>query len=494
MTDRRIAFRLGCLLALGLAILHRGHFMSTDELGLFFQTRSLSQELSLAVPPRLPMAYPGQAGKSYSQYTIGQSLLAVPFHAAGRLLQPVLPLAVQHGLRGPIGPISWNGLPPLAFFPILLYPPVATGVLGALFFLFERRLGASRGASLAATLVLASCTQAALMSTLFLQHTTECIGALGAFYFWHRFRESGAARDVLLGSAFASSILNVRVAGAIDGLALGGYLLFVCGERFRAQRDVRWLATSALLALIPLAASVALYGWVNELKWGHWLESPMLDERGRMRLELGTALTGFLVSPGMSIFLYSPLLLLLPVTLPRLLRTFPAETCAVVALFVSRLLFYSSYELWTGLFSCPGPRYLFTALVFLMLPLGPWLGRARAPGRAAFFGLAALGAVVQLLSVIPSWAKIVVGEGYGTWQPPFGFLFEPETAPLMAAARRAFDPGYLDVWIAQIALGWDGQGPAPGVAGVVALCWLAAMLLLAQRLRQAVATSDQALR
>jgi hypothetical protein len=489
MADREIAFRLACVLVVGLAILHRGHFVSSDELGLYFQTRALSEDLSLAVPPRIHMAAPGRDGRSYSHYTIGQSLLAVPFHAAGRLVEPLLSDGARRALEGELGQKSWAGAPPVGFgaFPILFYPLAATGVLAALFFLFERRLGASRGAALTASAVLATCTHAGTLSTFFLQHTTEAIGALGAFYCWHRFRGSGAPRDVLLGSVFASSILNVRAAGAISGLALGGYLGFVFVERMRRGADRRWLATATLGTLFPALASGALYLLVNQLKWGDWLESPMLAERSIMGVDPRPALVGFLVSPGMSLFVYSPVLLLLPATLPRFWRAHGSEVWTILALFASNLLFYASYQLWTGLFSCPGPRYLFTSMVFLMLPLGPWLDRARgAVARSTFVALIALGASVQVLSSTVSWGDLVIREGYRSWRPAFGFLFELGSSPLAAAARHFGDPGYVDAWVARIALGWRGQAPAPRVAVGVMLVWGAVMLLLVLRLRRAL--------
>jgi hypothetical protein len=492
MPDRKIAFRLACVLVVGLAILHRGHFVSSDELGLYFQTRALSENQSLAVPPRLHMAAVGRDGRSYSHYTIGQSLLAVPFHAAGRAIEPFLSEGARRALEGKLGQRSRAGTPPVHFgaFPILFYPPVATGVLAALFFLFERRLGASRGAALTASVVLATCTHAGTLSTYFLQHTTEAIGALGAFYFWHRFRGSGALRDALVGSAFASSIINVRVAGAISGLALGGYLGFVFVERIRRGANRRWLASATLCTMLPLLASVALYLLVNQLKWGDWLASPMLAERTIMGVDPWPALVGFLVSPGMSLFVYSPVLLLLPATLPLFWRAHRTETWTILALFASNLLFYASYQLWTGLFSCPGPRYLLTSMVFLMLPLGPWLDRARgALARSTFVALGVLGATVQVLSSTVSWGNLVIREGYGSWKPPFGFLFELGTAPLAAAARHFGEAGYADAWVASIALGWQGQDPAPRVALGVMLVWAAVMLLLLLRLRRALRAS-----
>jgi len=206
-----------------------------------------------------------------------------------------------------------------------------------------------------------------------------------------------------------------------------------------------------------------------------------------MGVDLRPALVGFLVSPGMSLFVYSPVLLLLPATLPRFWRAHRTETWTILALFASNLLFYASYQLWTGLFSCPGPRYLFPAMVFLMLPLGPWLDRARsALARSTFVAVIALGAYVQVLSSTVSWGDLVIREGYRTWKPAFGFLFELGTSPLAAAARHFGEAGYADAWVARIALGWQGQDPAPRVALGVMLVWGAFMLLLVLRLRRAL--------
>jgi hypothetical protein len=179
------------------------------------------------------------------------------------------------------------------------------------------------------------------------------------------------------------------------------------------------------------------------------------------------------------------------VALPRFWRTHRIETCTILALFASNLLFYASYRLWTGLFSCPGPRYLLTAVVFLALPLGPWLDRARgASARASFAALAVLGAYVQLVSSSVSWGDLVIREGYREWQPAFGFLFEPGTSPLAAAARHFGEPAYADVWIARVALGWPGQEAAPRIALGVMLVWAAVTLLLIARLRRALRTAE----
>ena len=88
-SDRRVAVRLGWLLAVFLLVFHRGHFMSSDELGSYFQTRSIARSFSLEIPGSVHMAFSGRDGRSYSHYAIGQSLLAAPLdalYAEARLL------------------------------------------------------------------------------------------------------------------------------------------------------------------------------------------------------------------------------------------------------------------------------------------------------------------------------------------------------------------------------------------------------------------------
>ncbi|HEU4431733.1 MAG TPA: hypothetical protein VFT98_23445 [Myxococcota bacterium] len=484
--DRRIAWRLACVVALALSLLHRGHFMSTDELGMFFQTKSLAEELSLAVPARVHMAFRGRDARSYSQYVVGQALIAAPLYSLGKALTRGLGERAQRTLAGPVGRSSWQGEPPVGAgaFSVLFYPALVAGALAGVFFLFERRLGASVSAALLASLALAFCTHALLLGTLFLQHGAEALLALAAFFFWHRYRGSGAARDVLLGACCAAALFNVRAAAALNGVALAGYLLFALAERARAERDPARLARALGSAALPVAVSFGFYVAMNWLKWGSWLDSPQLEERSTLGADPRAALYGFLLSPGMSVFVYSPPLLLAPFAFAPFWRRHRAEAIAVLALFLTTLAFYSTYELWTGLFSCPGPRYLFTATVFLLLPLGPWLERTRGLlARASFAALAALGAGVELLSVGVNWGGLVIA---GKWGAPFDFVFDWRAAPLFEAARHALDPAYWDLWLARTALGWPGQPGQPALAAALFGLWAVGFAWLALRLRAAL--------
>ena len=76
---------MACVVTVLLALFHRGHFMSTDELGMYFQTKSLAEDFSLAVPTRVHLAFRGRDARSYSQYVVGQALLAAPLYSLGKL-------------------------------------------------------------------------------------------------------------------------------------------------------------------------------------------------------------------------------------------------------------------------------------------------------------------------------------------------------------------------------------------------------------------------
>jgi len=492
-SDRRVAVRLGWLLAVFLLVFHRGHFMSSDELGSYFQTRSIARSFSLEIPGSVHMAFSGRDGRSYSHYAIGQSLLAAPLDALGHVVDPLLSPSVRRTLAGSAGLKTWHGEPAVRWgaFPVLFLPPAIAGALAGLFFLFERRLGATRRSAVVASVVLVTATHVGLMGTLFLRHTAEAFGVLGALFYWHRFRTSRAQRDLWLGSAWAAAILNLRGVGAINGVALGGYLCFVLLESVRGEGGWQAAAKRAPAVFVPLAISLALYGLVNWLKWGSGLASPQLGEAATTwGVPPWPALWGFLLSPGMSVFVYSPVLLLLPWTFAPFWRRHRAEALAGVVLAVTSLGFYSAYRLWTGLYTCPGPRYLVPVVVVALLPLGPWLDLSRGRAlRVAFGALVALGVGVELLTTVVSWGDVISAEGYESRLPAFGFVFEWHSAPVVAAARHAFDPGAIDLWLADVARGWRGQPARPGLALGLLSLWALGVAGLARSLARALAAA-----
>jgi hypothetical protein len=461
--DRRIALWLGLGCFLFYALFVTGHLQGTDEVSVYETTRALYERGSLSVPQHQG-AYAGRDGRFYSIFSVGQSALALPFYALGAALRDVLPAGAVRALAGPpirVQTTVWGGT--LEIFTTGLYAPFAAGVLIALFYAFERRLGVSRESAVAAGVLCGATTMVALQSIYFLQHTTEAIALLGALLGFLHWKQTGSLHALAAGSACAAAIPLVRMPASVAAPGLGLYLLHTLAVRARAGA-VPWPRVAAAIAL-PVAALFAVHVASNHVKWGAWLMSPMLGQYARMTNPLGVGLLGFLASPGSSVWPYTPLLLLAPWTLGAMAKRHRAEVACALVICASFLLFCSAYDLWTGLYSSPGPRYLFVWTPLVLLSLGPWLDRRpSALGRGALVVLAAAGLAVQLVLLLASWAHVIEAGGYLRYQPPKGFLYVWSDTPIAVAFGRVL-AGDLAPWLVALARGSD-VAPAHPIAAL----------------------------
>lgn len=342
-----------------------------------------------------------------------------------------------------------------------------------------------RDLSLAASAVLAGSTQVALMSAYFLQHTTETLALLGSLYALLGFRQQGRTAQLAAGSLLASLTLLVRVPAIVALPPLLGYGLFVLSQRHRGSLRARWSEWAAALA--PGVAVLGVHVALNRALWGTWLTSPMVDQTQYLHLSrLHVGLFGFLLSPGCSVFVYSPPLLLLPATLRGFWQRHRAEAITILASSLALLLFCSSFEAWTGLWSAPGPRYLVAVVPLLMLPLGSWLDTAGRRGWRALALVAAVGALVEGVLMAARWNAVIALMQYGAFEPEFRFVFLPDFTPI-EGSLRAIAAGELDAWLWGLWQGWDGQPGRPAAAFALAALWVILFGLCLRALRRELA-------
>src|SRR5262249_41967065 len=149
-----------------------------DETGVFDPALALYEHGALAVASPGMHVFRGRDGRYYTHFAIGQTILTLPFIAVGDALERAVgPERIRAAVgRDAGGYLDPRGSP--AIFAASAYAPIASGVLVAIFFLFERALGASRRAALCAAGLLGACTYVATHSVYFLQHTTEAIAIL----------------------------------------------------------------------------------------------------------------------------------------------------------------------------------------------------------------------------------------------------------------------------------------------------------------------------
>lgn len=449
---------------------NRAHFSGSDEIAVYEMTRSLAERGRLDIPP-LRHTEVGRGGLRYSYFSPGQSVLALPLWSLAGFARGVLPHAWVRALSSePIRRgVAVHGGELEATF-VGLFAPAASACLVALFFAFARQLGASLRSALIASALLSCSTYLLLMSTFFLRHVTETLALMAGLMSFHRFAETGRVGELWRGSALASCAPLVRVPAAIAGPALAGYLAWA----LLVRRPGAW--SRALPAiLVPLAVALAIHAAVDFAKWGS-IASPMLGQSSRMGNPILVGLHGFLLSPGSSIFVYSPLLLLTPFTWPALYRRFSALALCIAGICASLLLFYSKFDGWEGLWSAPGPRYLFPATPLLMLPLSLWLDERSSPVRwLAVATLAAAGLYVQVVSTTLRWGYVPDLAGWMGLEPQWSFLFSFPASPIAQMSRLFFSGGPFDMWLLRLANGWPGHPGEPAAALVLLGLWAVAL-------------------
>ncbi|MBA3052780.1 hypothetical protein KJ959_03820 [bacterium] len=65
-----------------------GHFYSNDHFAMYMVTKNIVEKQSLEIPES-PFTIKTTSGKKYSWYELGQSILALPFYAAGKLADKI---------------------------------------------------------------------------------------------------------------------------------------------------------------------------------------------------------------------------------------------------------------------------------------------------------------------------------------------------------------------------------------------------------------------
>jgi hypothetical protein len=118
---------------------------------------------------------------------------------------------------------------------------------------------------------------------------------------------------------------------------------------------------------------VAALGWYDWARFG----SPFLTGYARWEgfsTPVWVGVVGFLFSPGKSIFVYTPLFLLLPFWGPGFIRRFPSFSALLGALVLCHLVLFGAWWVWWGAWAW-GPRFIVPILPLLVLFLAEGLRR-----------------------------------------------------------------------------------------------------------------------
>jgi hypothetical protein len=357
------------LLAALYGLTYRGNIDVIDEAMMVGLTARIADDGSFHLNPIYPAMLPWGApaadpnGPIYSKYAPGQSLLALPFYLAGRLV-PSRAMKILN---------DQPFVPLIPFFFAVALNSAATLLTALAVFRAVLLWGYGRRIAAYAAILYGVTTLAWPYAKTFYSEPTTACALAWMLVFAIRYRRDGALRDGLIAGGCVGIAILLRTSSVIFVPLLLLYL---------------WPRWPAALPGI-LAAGVLTLGY-NYLRFGSFLESGYEPGFGRAPWE---AWLGYLISPSRSVFLFNPVLLLaIPGAIwlaPRLRR----EALLVVALILVQVGLYGAWWAWDGGQSL-GPRFLIPALPLATLLIAPAFDRHR--WRLALIGLAVLSFAMQI--------------------------------------------------------------------------------------------------
>jgi hypothetical protein len=225
--------------------------------------------------------------------------------------------------------------------------------------------------------------------------------ALQAFLFvWitrllFRLMDRPNARDAAWAGFAVGWLITTK---AVNVLAIGVAALYLGWTLRRDLRQLLRVVGAAALTCLPWAALTMI---INHIKTGSAFDTGYTTAGGAPVFsgQFYPAVVGFFLSPGKSIFAFSPVLILGLLGARTYWRTRRAHAGLVLGIVLAVLLPHLKFPAWPGGWVW-GPRYAVSVTPLMLLPAGPWLDEKLGRGLSRV-GAGALG----LLGVVGAWVQ-----------------------------------------------------------------------------------------
>ena len=449
-----------------------GRVRTIDEVSVDLQTESLAMHGNTAVPQAEAIGtFYGKRdrwGQARAPYGTAQAAVTVPWYYAGRILRTVLP-----------------GVPEKSkdvFLDAVVTASSATfaALVGALSFLLFVRMGLGERKALWAALIVALGTPIFAYSSWFFSEPLTAAVLLGVTLALFGGGEEaeisvgqGALAGLLLG--FATWVRPTHV------IVVPAFLvaLLIHDRKKTARAAMALAAVAGVFAVAYLVRNQIYFG--NPMEFGY----PDAAEGGKrlntFETPLLTGLMGFLFSPGKSVFLFAPVVLLAIAGIPKLAKQHLRIAIVAVVIPLEYLLFFAKYTQWEGGY-CAGPRYLVPAIPLLCLGLGPIFGDRGSTVKKIALILFCGGLLVQVVSISTSFLEDQANGSYydKTWNYKMSYapmvsqtklLVHYVASPEPAKLGRGFDRWFVFLAKTGVARGLLAVGLAMELCGLAAFAW-----------------------
>jgi hypothetical protein len=236
---------------------------------------------------------------------------------------------------------------------------------------------------------------------------------LGGVYAAVGYRSTARRRWLILSGTLMGFAFITKSVSAVVFPMLVAYLLLSTPCR-------RVLLDLVLYFGVPVMVFVGIQGWHNFIRYDSFIEfgySFGWDHLG-FSTPLIVGLWGLLLSPGKSLFVYSPVILLGLFSFRRFLDTRKNEALLSLGIILAFIVPHASWWAWSGDRSW-GPRFLLPIIPYFIFPLGCfielWTQRSKLYRRLCI-SLAAFSIGIQILGVaidpqqFPRYRQRLLGE------------------------------------------------------------------------------------
>ncbi len=393
-SSRRVALWLFAAFQFFYLLTSTGRVRTPDEYNTLYTTESLVLRGSTAVPQAVQLHnFYGRYdvhGQPRAAYPPGQALLCAPWYAFGQYVLARLP-----GV-----PADDTDL--VVAFSSCLSGATFSALTVTFFFLLLAGIGVrARAALFAAAMVGLGTPVFAYSAWLFSEPISAAIFVGVALLLFGRGHDPITLRTAILAGLVLGFGTIVRPTNVL------AILVFALAVLVRDGKPALYAAfllcaASAVGVTILLTYNALLFG--SPFQFGYPAAAEGAKRLNSFDTPLLKGLYGFLLSPGKSVFIFAPPVILALAGLRRLWKL-EQGAATVAGLFpLVYLYFFARYSQWEGGY-CVGPRYIVPSIVLLCLGLGPMLAESTTRVKRIAFCLLGLGALVQCVSLATSFME-----------------------------------------------------------------------------------------
>jgi len=371
-----------------------GRVRTADEYNTLYTSESLVLRGSTAVPQAVELHnFYGRhdlGGQPRAAYPPLHAVLCTPWYAIGHYLLSRLP------------GVSAGDIDLVVGFSTCLSSATFSAIVVAFFFLLLLRLDVSVPASLLATMLLGLATPIFSYSAWLFSEPLSAAAFMGVALMLFGRRHEPVA---LSAAAVAGLILGLTAwIRPTNVLAIAIFALAILVRDGKAAlRSGAVLCAAAAIGVVSLLfRDVRLFG--SPFDFGYPTTAGGVKIENSFDTPLTTGLYGFLLSPGKSMLLFAPPVVLAMAGLGRLWERDRGLATLATVFPLAYLFFYARYAHWEGGY-CVGPRYLVPAIPMLCLGLGPILAQAASRARNLAIAFLLGGLMVQLTSLATSFLE-----------------------------------------------------------------------------------------